>query len=467
MSLSTPTFIQLRHNYAPEKSDGHIHLSAPLITAMARLHAAGMTHFRYDDENFGDAANEKIEADIVGINLVGAPYIPKAIELIRHHVRDGATVLLGGQIVDSLGSDLGRLIEEFRGRFTILNGNSPENLKKVFGLTHIPTEEEVSSIPIWDQIDEDQMESYLSHEISFYLSQGCKHKCTFCQAKKNTPERYRDLAQSSRDLEWLTQRALSFGLDHLDIYLSNLDLFQTPAELKRFADAVIYLKKKHGFTYNMRGLSTVDSILEASPSVIEKMREAGICTVGFGIDGATAEEWRSTGKIQNLSDNNEADAQKCIDAIRTTHEHGLTPEILMVFGHDVGDFTKSKHALEMALKFSQEMMATYGAIPRPHVVKNLVPGAKDWKKRKTNAELIELLLDHPEFFQALDYTALPSEFTHPDPEFRALVEHYYRAVCSLSPKSTRLIYPDTPEFRARAAQMDTTIKKLNEGQFDR
>lgn len=477
MENLTKVFVQPRHSYASESREGHIHLSAPMITAMARLSAAGVNDISLKDDNFEGGGKGLIDADVVGINLVGAPYIPRALEIIRDRVREGVTVLLGGQIIDSLdddnddgelSDDLKKIFAEVINKVNLLNGNRDSNLKRVFGLEALPSQEEVSSIPVWGNIDDEQMRAYLSHEMSMYLSQGCKHKCTFCQAKKNTPELYRDLDIAARDLEWLSQKALSFNIAKLDIYLSNLDIFQNPDKLKKFLREVIRLKEKYAFTYNLRGLATAESLLQADEETMSLAREAGIHSVGLGIDGATYAAWRSTGKLHNIDGESEKAAQRCIDAIRKTHENGLRPEILMVFGHSLDTFELSKKDLEEALQFTKDMVRQFGAIPRPHVVKSLVPGAKEWRKRKTNAKEIEMLLSHPEYFQALDYAALPSEITCPDPKLRALIEEYYREVCALSPEqSTKIIYPNTPEFQKRAEAMGTTIRKLNEGQFDR
>jgi hypothetical protein len=477
MENLTKVFVQPRHSYASENGEGHIHLSAPMITAMARLDAAGVSDISLKDDNFEGGGKGLIDADVVGINLVGAPYIPRALEIIRDRVREGVTVLLGGQIIDSLDNDtddgelsddLKKIFAEVIDKVNLLNGNRDSNLKRVFGLEALPTQEEVSSISIWENIDDEQMRAYLSHEMSMYLSQGCKHKCTYCQARKNTPELYRDLDKAAQDLEWLSNKALSLNIAKLDIYFSNLDIFQNPDKLKKFLKEVIRLKEKHGFTYNLRGLATAESLLEADEETMRLAREAGVHSIGLGIDGATYAAWKSTGKLHNISNENDAAAQRCIDAIKKTFENGFSPEILMVFGHRLKTFELSKKDLEEALEFTKDMVKQFGAIPRPHVVKNLVPGAEEWKKKKTNAKEIEMLLSHPEYFQALDYTALPSEITYPDSEFRALVEKYYREVCALSSeKSTKIVYPNTPEFQKRAAAMGTTVEKLNEGQFDR
>jgi MoaA/NifB/PqqE/SkfB family radical SAM enzyme len=462
-------FLQPRHNCAPDSGDGHIHLSAPLITIMSQVYAAtkGALAMDYRDENFACERGE-IEADIIAVNLVGAPYIPEAIQVIKR-ARNGSTVILGGQIVDSVKDDFAQLFCSVRTDLRVVNGNDLKVLAKVLQIDEIPEKETVSSIPIWETIPEEEMRKYLSHSMSFYLAQGCKYSCTFCQAEKGTPEKYRDVEMAAMDLEWLSKKAMSFGYSDLDIYFSNLDIFQTGEVLEVFLDKVLEVKALYPtFTYSLRGLATVESMLHMSDRVLKKAKEAGFVSVGLGVDGATPAVWRKTAKTHNFSSKDKNAAQRSIDAIKRCHGARITPEVLMVFGHDTGDFEESKEDLEVSFQFSKDMVDQFGAIPRPHVVKTLVPGAVEWKKKKRNRKMIELLLQNPEYFQALDYTALPSEISHPNRALRSLVEKYYRRVCELDPEySTKIIYPNTPETQQWAKDNNTSIPALNEGKYDR
>lgn len=460
------TFIQPRHVYAPDEGEGHVYLSAPLPTLMARLKAAGVSEeMNHRDENFAEFADQTapIEDDLVLVNAVGAPYIEKLRGIVSR-VRAGATVVLGGQIIESLGDDFDRLFTSIRPDVTVVNGMRAGVLEDIFKVTSIPEQESVSSIPVWEGFSEEKMRAYLEHSMSFYLSQGCKHACTFCQAQKNRPEVYRDLSHATEEIRWLIQKAKSLGINTLEIYFSNLDFFQNPEKLDPFLDEVIQIRDEFQFDLRFTALATVD---EVSPELLLKAKEAGLVSVGVGIDGATPAVWRKMGKVQNLSEEGHAKAEKCINSVKKLHEAGITPEILMVFGHDTGYANANVEDLKTALQFAQDMMDQFGAVPRPHVVKNLVPGAKEWKKRKTNGEVIELLLSHPELFQALDYTALASELSHPDPELRALVNHYYIRMCELSQRSTKFVHPETPEYQERAAERGTTVKILNQGMYDR
>ncbi|MDP2691584.1 MAG: hypothetical protein Q8O95_04245 [bacterium] len=113
-------------------------------------------------------------------------------------------------------------------------------------------------------------------------------------------EVYRDLEILEKDLGYLIQRAIRLGLNKLDIYMSNLDVFQSPDQLLDFARVCKGLKRQYPeFLLNLRGLATVDSFLRARDTKkesIEELTEAGFHTVGFGIDGMTPQVWKAIKK---------------------------------------------------------------------------------------------------------------------------------------------------------------------------
>jgi len=450
------TFLQPRHIYAPQEGDGHIHLSAPLITAAARINAASYSegiHVR--DENFARYDRTEVLDGVVGINIVGAPYIPVIREILETRIALGSTVLLGGQIVDSLSEEEFDQLFKFRSDITVLNGNDDRNLISAFRVTDIPNQEEVSSVGVWNTLDEEMLKGYLTNEFSFYLSQGCKFNCKFCQAAKARPEKYRDLNLANQDLMWLAQRASDFGSQELQFYLSNLDIFQKPKKLIEFCKRVAMVSHQTGIEINFRGLSTTRSLSKAPVEALIFARRVGLQSIGFGLDGDES-TWKANRKGHNKN------LVPSAELIRIVRANDLTPEVLMVCGHP----NDTKESLIAVLEDSRDMQDKYGAIIRAHLAKHIIPGAKGWKDPK-NSELVKRLLSDPSLFQALDYCALASEVTHLDPAHRKLVNEFYRELCDLGPGSTKIIYPDTPEWRSYAAAQNTTIRKMNEGRFDR
>jgi len=273
-------------------------------------------------------------------------------------------------------------------------------------------------------------------------------------------ESYRDSNVVMSDLQYLVKKARSFGVHQLSIYLSNLDLFQSPAQLDEFADIVGTIKSDNGnFPIYMRGLSTVSSFIFTHrhyPKIIDKLKSVGLLRIGFGIDGSAPKVWKATRKPNTKND--------CLQAIVLTRkEYGLTPETLMVFGHNQYD---NKESLRQAYEFSKDMQEIYGAIPRPHVAKDVIPGNDGWSN-PVNKNIINLLLAEPQLFQSLDFTAAPSKLTHPDDEFRAYATDYFIKVCGLRsgsfPALTQYVLPIEPGMSESEVEK---VKIFNEGKYD-
>lgn len=444
------TLIQPRHIYAPEPSNeklGHIYMPTSLLAAAAILLNAGL-EISILDENI---ETHSFDNNALGINLLGAPYIPTAIQyaksLKRKYDRD-FVLILGGQTVSGLSDN--QLSQLFGPN--VLNGNKTDVLSKAFSIAkqNFQEIEGLSLIPAYSQLSDEYMRLYLKHEFGFYLSQGCKYACSFCAATRSSydpitkkltriKELYRNLDIAYRDLEYLILKAQSFGISGVQLYLSNLDLFQNPSTLNQFAEKVIQLKGNyHNFSINQRALSTVRSFLhthKSNPNVIVRMIEAGLHRVGFGIDGATPKIWKETRKPQTKSE--------CIQAIAIAKEvYGLTPETLMVFGYNE---LENKTSLQLAYEFARDMYEKYGALPRPHVAKDIVPGNDGWND-KQNEHRVNQFIHSSMLFQNLDFTALPSPYTHPNNQFRELVTKYYLKICHLPPSLTQYVKPESPSL---------------------
>lgn len=444
-----PVLLQPRHVYAPDPEtgeQGHVYMPTSLMTAAARIMAAGVS-VRLVDENITPATSLP---PVVGVNLVGAPYVQRGRQLIERLQADHErfTILLGGQVVSGLASD--QLTRLFGGQ--AVDGNNDRVLASALGVDSrlLPAAEETSLVPVYEQVPDVVMRLYLSREFAFYLSQGCRFACTFCAAERShltralgtvvrVRERFRSPVVVDRDLRYLVCRASRLGLSALQLYLSNLDLFQTPSALREFASTVCAIRSDNpGFEIRMRGLSTSHSFLEAEardPALVADLVNAGLYRVGFGIDGATPRVWRAVHKPHT--------SDTCLNAIRIAREcYGLTPEALMVFGHVGVDDASS---LALAAEFLEELGATYSAIPRPHVAKAVVPGNDGWRD-PGNASTVDYLLARPTAFQLLDFTALPSRLTHADPTFRELVTAAFLRACGVANALTQYVYPEDPEL---------------------
>ena len=457
--------IQPRHNYAPPQGLGHVYMPTSLLTAGARLLNAGVD-VTFHDENIRPT---KVSSDYVGFNLLGAPYIPEVINLqdrIRQECGE-KTFLAGGQVISGLSQD--QLVQLF-GNSTH-NGNDDSALARVLGIDRkrLTSPEQTSLIPAYERLDAEAMKMYLSREFSLFVSQGCKFSCDFCAAVRTykdsetgqtirVQESYRHLDVIKTDLDYLVRKAKSFGLEELQLYLSNLDVFQTPAQLLKFVYTVQEVKQSNpDFKIRLRGLATVDSFLRAKedmPNSIEELVNAGFHTVGFGVDGWTKEVWKAVKKGHNTE-------EKCLEAIRSSKDDfGITPEILMVFGHPTAD---TEESLSAAYQVTRMVVENNQAVPRPHVSKDFIPGNKGWRSLE-HAKAVESLLAHPESFQSLDFTALPSKLTHPNEKIRELATKYFLKMCELPGNTTQYVKPITPDLTPKEIEK---VKKFNQNHFDR
>lgn len=453
--------IQPRHIYAPKdiRKYGHIYMPTSLITIASVLNEAKVP-FEIIDENL--TSNYELNS-IVGINLLGAPYIPIVKEFesrLKKKFKKNYTLFIGGQIVNGLSNlDFNRLF----GKNTF-NGNNYNILFSFFNKS-IPEilENKLSHIPIFDKISDEYMKLYLGKEISLYLSQGCKYSCTFCSAQRTKDvngikvikkEIYREVALVSKDLRYLINKAKQFNYNKLTIYISNLDLFQSPKMLEIFVTEIERIESLNNFKIDFRGLATVASFLKLYKINIEllnRFKKIGLSRVGYGIDGATAEVYKKTKKPQT--------SKMCLDAIELTHKLGITPETLMVFGHNNKE---DENSLKKAVDFCKIMYEKYNSFSRPHISKDIVPGNDGWNYGG-NIEILNQFYDDILLFQNLDFTALPSKFTHPDEEFRELVSKYFIEICNLPNSLTQYVKPYN---KNHSYDEKNKTQKFNEGRYD-
>lgn len=461
-----------RHNASSADGEEQIYFPSSLAVVAARvLQAGGDIHFQ--DANLNNA---EISNDVVGIHVLGAPYIPEVIHLKEQMIRtmgQSLRVLLGGQVISGLTR------EQFQRLFGSLceNGNADSQLqdpdqvlKSAAGLhlRRLPHPEETSLIPFYEKLSDSDFTKYFSHEWCLYLSQGCKYACTFCAAQrtKHDPqsgqlvsvrEQYRDVAILEADLKYVAARAEKLKISDFHVYLSNLDLFQTPEKLKEFAQVLCAIRLAYPHTkWHLRGLSTAHEFMRTlvhDRETIELMVKAGLWSVGFGVDGTSKAVWRSVKKTQNQ-------LPECIEAMRVTREEfGMTPEMFMVIGHD----TDTVDSLNEDLEFALDMSERFGAAPRPYVAKNIVPGNSGWTD-SANAHIVETLLQTPSEFANLDYACLPSPLLTPDDHFRQLISDAFIKLTHIPGNTTNVIYPITG---TQSERINRLHKRLNARKWDR
>jgi hypothetical protein len=422
------TLVQPQAPYGP-----HIMTPNSLWVAAARiLHADPSRRIDLQDGNLRPV--DLGRNGVIGINALGAPTFPEISRLVGS-LRAEQAVILGGQAIGSISR---RCRAELFGPSAV-NGNKDDLLGSALGIAPeaFPAPEDVSLMEVYRRIPDADWRLYLTEKnertgeimpraIAFYLSQGCKYTCNFCAAKKGMTEQYRRMDVLEQDLRFLMQKAASFGCTRIEMYLSNLDLFQTSDQLLAFAQVVRRLKAEHeGFEFGMRALSTAASFVTCHdgdpdgeppspprPEIVQAARDAGLHTLGFGVDG-TPELWEKIRKGHNTMENVMRAMELCV-------EYGIKPETLMVLGH-LGESTES---LEAGYAIASTCADRYGAAPRPAPMKPM-PGNEGWQRVTMDTGLWEQLKRCRDAFTACDVLAWPSPVSHPDATMRETVGAWY------------------------------------------
>lgn len=476
--------IQPRHSYADETTQWQIYTNTSLWTIWSILNKVWID-ISLHDENFEKVRS--LTSDTVWINLLWAPYVPVVIEMMerfRSQFGNDLNFILWWQVltqkISKTWKTLGLDDDQFKKLFgkNVKNGMQKgvleelcarENASDENNMLMIRTYEKlfekngahgpnISLFRMYEKLSDEDFLQYFSREVSLYVSQWCKFSCDFCAAVKNQKEQYRDRIIMYQEICDVIERLQRLWRNTLDIYMTNLDVFQSPEELEWFADMMLEIKEDYpGFTFTLRGLAGTASFVrldKEQPEVLEKLSKAGFTAVGYGVDGMWPEVWKWIKKPQN----NEKDI---LDAIRVSKEkYNITPELLMVFGH-VG--VDTKQSLQHAYSFVEEMVKRYGAVPRPHVAKPFIPG-NDGRSNPTFQNEVRTLIQYPHLFQSLDFTALASKLTHPDKAFRDLVNYYYLEMCKLPGNTTLPIIP----YDIWDSQEVLEQKRIeNLGKFDR
>lgn len=449
--------IQPKHSYADETSQWHIYTNTSLWTVGSILEN-NWVDISLHDENLRETTS--LSSNVVGINLLWAPYIPVAIQTIqqlRQKFCNELIFILGGQVLTQKASKTWKTLWLDDNQFQSLFGKNVTNGMKPW-IKNISDWHNISLIPMYEKLSDEDFQEYFTREISFYVSQWCKFDCDFCAAVKNQKEEYRDEGVMYADLCYIVERLQKSWKNQVSIYMSNLDVFQSSRQLEWFADMILQIKKNNPrFAFSLRGLAGTKSFITLDknhPAILEKLVKAGFNNVWYGVDGMWPEIWKGIKKPQN----NEKDI---LDAIRLSKEkYNITPELLMVFGHNGVDTEKS---LRNAYEFVEAMVQNYWAVPRPHVAKSFIPW-NDGRKNPDFKNEINLFIENPTLFQSLDFTALASKLTHPERDFRNLVNYYYLEMCKL-PWNTTL--PIIPYEIWDSKEVLETKKRENMGKYDR
>ena len=358
------------------------------------------------------------KADVIGITILGTPYIPVVILLVTELRKMGCEqrILIGGEGVLRISHrDFIRL---FDGQGDVVQAYTDADIVRALGLRllRLPDMFETSTRPMLQQLTDTELRRYLTREFCLFLSYGCIYNCHFCAAAKDMRERYRNMDALRDEVEYICEFLARIGHPTLEIYLSNLDILQSAPALEESLALVCGVASAHGIELVARGLATTHftcHALHRDPNILNRLRRLGLRTIGFGADGADIRVWARENKKHNT-------LEELDEAVNATREAGMTPEILMVTGFPEDDL----QAMFAAYRYSLSR-ARHGAIIRPYLGKQGAPGSKTWSDDRV---LVESYLKDPERFRLLDYSMFASSITHPHRAQRWLANVSYAAL---------------------------------------
>lgn len=361
------------------------------------------------------------KAAAIGITVLGTPYIPVVISMVRdlRKMGCGQRILIGGEgIIRISPQDFICLFEDYG---DVVQACTDADIVRALGLglRRLPRMFEISMQPMLQRLTEKDLRRYLTREFCLFLSYGCVYNCHFCAAAKDMREQYRSMDGLCDEVQYICECLADIGHPRLEVYLSNLDIMQSASALEESLQLVHEVTSAHGIELFARGLATTHftcHALRRDPNVLRRLHKLGLRTIGFGADGADIRVWARENKRHNTL----AELDK---AVRATREAGMTPEILMVTGFPEDDLRAMFEACRYS--FAQTWK---GAIIRPYLGKQGAPGSKAWSDDRV---LVERYLKDPERFRLLDYAMFASATTHPNRAQRRLANASYASLLLL------------------------------------
>lgn len=395
--------LDLMYPYGKQK----VYLNGSLITVAAQLIAMGH-QVQIVDLNIDNLTDKPIRdkfrsADLIGVSIIGSPYIPSAIEFAREMKKLApATVLVGGQVIENLSQP--QFDALFSGTNAVWTAND-RDLAKALGCKaeEIPNAYNVSLVPVFETMGPERMAVYLRREMTLVLAQGCVFNCAFCAARKNQAEVHRGLESFATDLHFLAKSAKNAGLEQIEFYASSLDFFQNPMTVAEHLKILATVQEEEKISIRVRCLACMGSFLRASeaiPDFGQLLKSAGLWCVGFGVDGTDSAVW----KAENKRHNKIHDVPRCL---ALCVEIGVRPEILMVMGFPEDTLRTVSKTVWYALRYVTRWP---NAVLRPYLAKPFIPGNRGWSDSEPR---IKAIAQTPSLFYNLDFCAMGSRFTHP------------------------------------------------------
>jgi hypothetical protein len=409
--------------YGLDDPRGKVYMNGSVVGISAVLAAMGH-NIAILDFNLDQWDDERTQAllgvgspswppDLLGISVIGSPYLPSAIEMTKrlNAICPGVPVVIGGKVIEKLER------YQFKTLFAGTNAvqyREPADLAAVLGVdeTVVPSPFEVPFTPVWDQMPNQDLRAYLSTEATLVNAQGCGFQCKGCAADKNQRQVWMPEGLFRHNLLYLANKAKKFKLSELSFYMSDLDAAQNWQKFHMQLEVIADVRRQTGVNIRVRCLSSTKTFVIAArniPNLGQLLKDANMEFIGFGIDG-TKLNWKEIGKPQN-------DEEEVVEAFRLCRSFGVGAEALLVLGYP-GDTPKK--LLRLVVN-SAGYALKLGAHIRPYVYK-CVPGNDEWQEQ---GPMVLQALANPQLFLNLDFAACGSRLTHPRWQQRWVVNATY------------------------------------------
>lgn len=389
-----------------------VYLPGTIVNLGSRLLKAGGYQVEILDfnlTNLNDPRTHDIvrKSDRIGFTVLGTPIIPRVREQILELRKLGYTrpVLVGGEGVTRLTHDQFNRIFPETVYGDVRHVASDEDLQKALDLTlkRIPGRFEVSMRPMLERMPPELVKAYLAREFCLFTSQGCIYRCDFCAASKGKREAYRDFDQLRDEVDYIAGFLARNGLREMNVYLSNLDALQTPEKLEEALRIAHTVAASHGIAFKARALATTKltkRAVDGDPQILHRLRDYGLHTLGFGVDGASEAVWKRLHKGHNSL----TDYEFCRDACTTAN---MRTEMLMVVGFSNETWQDGLAAIIYSVR---NAYGPHRVIVRPYMAKEHVPGSRNWQEEDAARERF---LADPDRLRDQEYAMFLTENTAP------------------------------------------------------
>lgn len=389
----------------------HVYLVNGLLATAARLRISGFDVEIRDlniDEGISQTSIES--ADLIGISVLGSPYIPQAFKLAKELRELGynGRIFFGGPILENITPEDWQKLFHANGLENVVAVREEIDLQLELGIIKsIPS---IYNLSMGEQIEalpEYMQRAYFEKEFCIFTSDGCKFNCSFCGAHKDREESFRDPIAFRKEMATLGKMVAKYAGSNpnYEIYLSTLDGLQNWVDMEKTLEIIHDEFSKAGVFVPLRFLATskyVSLALQADPDILKRWKELGVMCIGIGVDGDDEKTWQ----LLRKSHNRRNEIQNAIIGIQ---DAGMIAEAFMIFGGPEESTEATLKAVAACKRLTEQ-----GVKVRPYFMKMKSPKLNTKHTKENEKFEIEPYLGNINLFYHIDYGMLGSKLTNPN-----------------------------------------------------